>query len=130
MKVFIPVSLMYFILGYSIAYVYSNNAVIGFGSLILYVLFSVTYFKQTFIPYVLNWFGSVINDNSLMESMKNDETMKPYMGLIGGFYLAMQNKDEKIHKVIKTVSYLAFLIFPILIYFHYKIYIQMKSVNK
>lgn len=127
MKVVIPIFLMYSFLGFLFYNIISN--VIGLGFLIIYILFSITYFRQTFFPYVLNWFKTIINDPLLMENMRKDKSMSGYVGFIGNLYISSQNNSSKMFKMINKVSYVAFLIMPFLVYVHYILYRQMKSMK-
>ena len=127
MKVVIPIFLMYSFLGFLFYNIISN--VIGLGFLIVYILFSITYFRQTFFPYVLNWFKMVINDPLLMEKMSKDKSMSGYVGIIGNLYVSSQNNSSKLFKIVKKVSYVSFLIMPFLVYVHYILHRQMKSMK-
>ena len=131
MKLIIPI-LLYFFLGFIFTSTFSNSFLIGICSLILYILFSITYFKKTFLPFVISWFESVINNHKQMEKVKEDESMKNYIGFVGRIYIALQNEndDSGLLRAINKVSILSFLVFPLLVYVHYKLYEQMLRLNQ
>lgn len=129
MKLIISLILMYSFIGVIITSTFSTNTSIGLCSVVFYVLFSITYFRKTFVPFLLNWFGNIINDHYLMEKFKQDESFKGYLGLIGNLYVSSQNKDSQFPYYVKKFSYLSFLVLPALFYAHYSLYIQLKSMK-
>jgi len=128
MKVVIPIFFMYSLLG--IVFYNIITDVVGLCFFITYILFSITYFRKTFIPYVLNWFKMVINDPLLMEKMRKDKSMQGYIGFIGNLYISSQNNSSKLFKIVDKVSYFAFLLIPLLVYVHYILYKQIKSTKE
>ena len=131
MKVVIPVFLIYYFFGFIFHFLFSNDLIIAVIFSVTYMFFSKTYFIRTFIPYVLTWFGGIMNDDDSMKKMRDNDSMKPYIGFIGQFYISVQNNDSsKLNRAVKKVSYLSFLILPILFYVHYILYVQIKQMKK
>jgi hypothetical protein len=128
MKVVIPIFFMYSLLG--IVFYNIITDVVGLCFFITYILFSITYFRKTFIPYVINWFKMVINDPLLMEKMRKDKSMSGYIGFIGNFYISSQNNSSKLFKIVNKISYFAFLLMPFFVYVHYILYKQIKSTKE
>ena len=129
MKLIISLILMYSFIGVFFTSTFSTNTSIGFCSVVFYVLFSITYFRKTFVPFLLNWFGNIINDHYLMEKFKQDESMKYYLGFIGNLYVSSQTKDSDFDMYVKKFSYLSFLVLPALFYAHYRLYKQLISMK-
>lgn len=121
MKFILPIVFIYTIIISFFAITFANDTVIAVLTLIFYFLFSSTYFRQTFIPFCLGWFGEVINDHYFMEKLKNDEKMKPYVSTIGSLYVSYQANRDSVESVVKKLSLISFLILPILFTVHYKL---------
>lgn len=121
MKFILPIVFIYTLIISFFIVSFNNDMLIGVLTLIFYFLFSSTYFRHTFIPFCLDWFGNVINDHYFMENLKNDDKMKPYISTIGSLYVSYQSNKEAVEKVVKKISLFSFLLLPVLIMVHFRL---------
>lgn len=114
-----------FIIGFIHSFIISQ--LMGVFVLIMYFFFSRTFLLRTFVPIALNWFGKLISNDESLLKIKNGE-YGSYINYLGAIYVSYQDKDSSMYSMIKRLSYLAFLILPILFVFAFKLARQTKKL--
>ena len=78
----------------------------------------------------MNWFKAISNDHYFMEKIKNDDSIRRYIGFLGNFYINAQKDEDEFKGIVKKVSYISFIVLPFLCYAHYSLSKQLKKKSK
>lgn len=120
-KIYVPILLLYILLITTIVWFIYQSLLVGLLFFWVYVLFSRTYFLNTFLPFCNKWIKNVLANKHLAKFL-DAENVK-WVALITNLWIGLKDPNSIHSKQVKYAGYIAFLLLPILVTSHFYLYL-------